>query len=69
MLNNASVNTLPSDVKASKGIAPSSIVNSWQPYTTTYPTGSLVRYVRITINSSTYTSDNRLKDFEVIIND
>lgn len=53
---------------SSNGNAQSAALNQDTAYTTNYPTGPNVHFAYLTINSSTYTSDNILKDVEVIIN-
>lgn len=52
----------------SNGNAVATPLNQWHNYSYTYPTGSLVRYVRINVLSSTYTSNNQIKDVEIIVN-
>lgn len=53
---------------STNGNAQSTALNQEVAYTTNYPTGPNVHFAYITINSSTYTSDNAIKDVEIIIN-
>ncbi|OYX43476.1 hypothetical protein B7Y94_01400 [Candidatus Saccharibacteria bacterium 32-49-12] len=48
--------------------AGSSPLNTWWEYTGTYSTGPNVHYIRFTLYSSAYTSDNIIKDVQVIVN-
>lgn len=50
------------------GNAQATAKGQWVTYTTNYATGSNVQFAYLTINSSTYTSDNIIKDVEIIIN-
>ncbi len=50
------------------GNAQSTALNQDVAYTTTYPTGPNVQFAFVSINSSTYTSDNIIKDVQIIIN-
>lgn len=53
----------------SNGNAQRKPLNEWADYSVTVTAGSNVIYIRFTINSGTYTTDNHIKDVEVIANE
>ncbi|MGH7217968.1 MAG: prepilin-type N-terminal cleavage/methylation domain-containing protein [Candidatus Microsaccharimonas sp.] len=69
LASNKTTTVVNSIGNSTNGNAQSTTLNQESAYTTNFPTGPNVHFAYLTINSSTYTSDNTIKEIEIIIND